>query len=95
MASLSITETEHYKREGWVIPQYRLPAAQITTMVDALNELIRRNPGVRPEKLVSAHVERTGGADNGEGVRGVADFLALAKNPEIVELVISKAPPLL
>ena len=29
-------------------------------------ELLRANPGVRPEKLVSAHVE----GDNGEGVRG-------------------------
>ena len=87
MANLSSPEIEHYKREGWVIPEFRLPAAQVKTMVDALNELIRRNPDVRPEKLVSAHVERGGGQDNGEGVRGVADFLALAKNPDIVELV--------
>jgi ectoine hydroxylase-related dioxygenase (phytanoyl-CoA dioxygenase family) len=41
---------------------------------------------VRPEKLVSAHVE--GGADgNGEGVRGVAQFLDLARDREIVDLV--------
>ena len=38
---------------------------------------------VRPEKLVSAHVE----GDNGEGVRGSAGFLELARDPEIVELV--------
>ena len=48
-----------------------------------LAELLRRNPGVRPEKLVSAHVD----GDNGEGVKGVADFLALARDPDIVELV--------
>ncbi len=87
MSKLSTTEIEHYQREGWVIPEFRLPTAQVDSMVDALNELIRRNPDVRPEKLVSAHVERQGGADNGEGVRGVADFLSLAKNPDIVELV--------
>jgi hypothetical protein len=87
MANLSKIEQEHYATQGWVVPSFRLPKQQIITMVDALNELIRRNPNVRPEKLVSAHVERASGADNGEGVRGVADFLALAQNPDIVELV--------
>ncbi len=87
MAQLLTSEIEHYQREGWVIPTFRLPTAQVGSMVDALNELIRRNPDVRPEKLVSAHVERSGNQDNGEGVRGVADFLSLAKNPDIVELV--------
>lgn len=87
MAKLLPNEIEHYQQQGWVVPGYCLPPTQVDGMVNALNELIRRNPDVRPEKLVSAHVERTGNQDNGEGVRGVADFLALAKNPDIVELV--------
>ena len=64
-------------------PGWRLPAQRVDFMRDALDELIRRNPGVRPEKLVSAHVE----GDNGEGVRGSAAFLELARDPQIVELV--------
>ena len=88
MARLLSDEVEHYRREGWVVPQWRLPAAQTEAMRAALDELLRRNPGVRPEKLVSAHVERAvGTADNGEGVRGVAAFLDLARDPEIVDLV--------
>jgi hypothetical protein len=87
MARLTAAEISRYQQEGWVIPEFQLPKPQVNGMVDALNELIRRNPDVRPEKLVSAHVERASGADNGEGVRGVADFLELAKNPDIVELV--------
>ena len=87
MANLSSAEKNHYLAEGWVIPEFRLPESQVNGLVEALNELIRRNPGVRPEKLVSAHIERSGGHDNGEGVRGVADFLRLAQNPEIVDLV--------
>ena len=87
MAHLSLAEQQHYRAEGWVIPEFRLPENQVKSLVEALNELIRRNPGVRPEKLVSAHIERQGGRDNGEGVRGVADFLQLAKNPDIVDLV--------
>ena len=70
-------EVEHYQREGWVVPRFRLPSDQVDRLRDALDELLRGNPGVRPEKLVSAHIERDGGrGDNGEGVRGVAEFLA-------------------
>jgi hypothetical protein len=49
----------------------------------ALDQLLRDNPGVRPEKLVSAHIQ----GDNGEGVRGNVAFLELARDPEIVDLV--------
>ena len=90
MPGLQPDEIARYQRDGWVVPQWRLPDAQLATMQAALDELLRRNPGVRPEKLVSAHVERAGtGADNGEGVRGVADFLHLAQDPDIVDMVAS------
>jgi hypothetical protein len=80
-ARLSEAEIAHYRREGWVIPEFRLAHDEVTPMRDALNELIRANPGVRPEKLVSAHIE----GDNGEGVRGDARFLDLARDAELVE----------
>src|SRR3954462_7283218 len=83
MAHLSTEEVARYKQDGWVRPQFRLPQAQVTRMRDALDDLIARNPGVRPEKLVSAHVE----GDNGEGVKGSKAFLDLALDPQIVELV--------
>ncbi|MEO8247880.1 MAG: phytanoyl-CoA dioxygenase family protein [Burkholderiales bacterium] len=83
MASMSEIEIERYQSEGWVIPSYRLPADRVATMRNALDALIRDNPGVRPEKLVSAHIA----GDNGEGVRGSSEFLDLARDPEIVELV--------
>ncbi len=83
MAQLAADEVAHYQREGYVVPRFTLPASRVAAMQQALEELLRRNPGVRPEKLVSAHVE----GDNGEGVRGVAAFLDLAQDPEIVELV--------
>ncbi|WP_280152235.1 phytanoyl-CoA dioxygenase family protein [Piscinibacter sp. XHJ-5] len=83
MARLSGSEIEHYRREGWLIPQFTLPAQRVAQMAEALDRLIRDNPGVRPEKLVSAHIE----GDNGEGVRGSREFLDLAMDPEIVELV--------
>jgi ectoine hydroxylase-related dioxygenase (phytanoyl-CoA dioxygenase family) len=83
MARLHEDEIAHYRREGWVVPRYRLPPARVAAMVQALEQLLRDNPGVRPEKLVSAHIA----GDNGEGVRGSRAFLELALDPEIVELV--------
>jgi hypothetical protein len=89
MARLGTDEIQRYQRDGWVVPAHRLPADRVLSLQQALDELLRRNPGVRPEKLVSAHIDRraTGDRDNGEGVRGVADFLTLARDPELVELV--------
>jgi ectoine hydroxylase-related dioxygenase (phytanoyl-CoA dioxygenase family) len=83
VARLSTIEAAGYASQGWVKPDFRLPAARVDAMRHALDGLIRRNPGVRPEKLVSAHIE----GDNGEGVRGSAAFLELARDPDIVELV--------
>jgi ectoine hydroxylase-related dioxygenase (phytanoyl-CoA dioxygenase family) len=83
MARLSDAEIARYRDEGWVIPAFRLPEPQLRGLQQALEQLLRDNPGVRPEKLVSAHIE----GDNGEGVRGSASFLELARDPQIVELV--------
>ncbi|MCE9658744.1 MAG: phytanoyl-CoA dioxygenase family protein [Burkholderiales bacterium] len=83
MARLHSDEIDQYRDQGWVVPRFRLPEARVAAMARALDALLRDNPGVRPEKLVSAHVE----GDNGEGVRGSRAFLDLARDPEIVELV--------
>ena len=76
-------EVDQYRRDGWVVPRFRLPTDEVAELRDALDALIAANPGVRPEKLVSAHID----GDNGEGVRGDARFLALARDPRIVEVV--------
>ena len=85
MARLHLTpvQIQTYQREGWLVPDFRLDPAFVSELQDALNELIRNNPGVRPEKLVSAHVE----GDNREGVKGSKRFLELAMHAPIVDLV--------
>jgi hypothetical protein len=83
MAHLQPDEIDRYRKDGWVKPRWRLPAERAASMRHALDDLIARNPGVRPEKLVSAHIE----GDNGEGVKGSTAFLELARDPQIVELV--------
>jgi len=82
MARLSKQERNFYAREGYVVPAWRFSKDKIDAMRAALDRLIADNPGVRPEKLVSAHLE------NGkEGVKGSRAFLDLARDAELVELI--------
>jgi ectoine hydroxylase-related dioxygenase (phytanoyl-CoA dioxygenase family) len=83
MAKLSAAEAALYQRDGYVIPAFRLAPDKVDHLRATLDQLIADNPGVRPEKLVSAHVA----GDNGEGVRGTAEFLKLAQDPDIIDLV--------
>jgi hypothetical protein len=82
MARLSSLEKSHYVEKGYVVPSWRLPKGTVDEMRAALDRLIADNPGVRPEKLVSAHLE--GGK---EGVKGSRAFLDLAQDAELVELI--------
>ena len=83
MGGLTATEIEQYRRDGYVIPALRLDAARVDALRATLDRLIADNPGVRPEKLVSAHID----GENDEGVKGSRDFLDLARDPEIVDAV--------
>lgn len=89
MNHLSPAETQRYRQDGYVIPQFRLDGERVSQLRDNLDELIANNPGVRPEKLVNAHVAKT----NAEGVRGVQEFLDLAHDDEVLDLVESVLGP--
>lgn len=83
MSLLTPDEIDRYQRDGWCVPAYRLPAAQLAHLRETLDRLIRENPDVRPERLVSIHIE----GRNAEGVRGSAAFLDLARDPALVDRV--------
>jgi ectoine hydroxylase-related dioxygenase (phytanoyl-CoA dioxygenase family) len=76
-------EVAHYEQHGYVIPRFRLPQDMVANLQTTLQQLIDANPGVRPEKLVSAHIE----GKNDDGVVGSRDFLALAMYPPLVDMV--------
>jgi len=83
MAQLTAAELDQYKSAGYVVPAYALPSEQVTALRETLDDLIARNPDVRPEKLVSAHIE----GRNDEGVVGSSMFLELARDPNILDMV--------
>lgn len=83
MNHLNEQDILRYQQEGYLVPEFSLPAARIDSLRQKLDELIVANPGVRPEKLVSAHIE----GRNAEGVVGSSDFLDLAHDPDILDMV--------
>ncbi len=83
MSQLSPSEIDHYHKEGFVVPAFRLSDEQVLRLRAALDGVIAANPQTRPEQLVSVHT-----ADRGaEGVRGDEAFLELARRREVLDLV--------
>ena len=80
---LSEKEISDYRLNGYVVPSFTLPADMVNALQTTLQQLIDANPGVRPEKLVSAHIE----GKNDDGVVGKRDFLELAMYPPLVDMV--------
>ncbi len=87
--TLSGPEIARYRQDGYVVPELRVAAAHVASLRATLDRLIAENPGIRPERLVSAHIE----GKNAEGVRGSSGFLDLARDPAIVAAVAQLIGP--
>lgn len=85
MPSMNPSEIAHYEKEGYVIPEFALSEAEVTALRNTVDALIEKNPGVRPEHLVNAHISR----DNAEGVIGADAILDLARHPGVLDQVES------
>eukprot|EP01006_Ploeotia_vitrea_P053333 TRINITY_DN67775_c8_g1_i1.p1 TRINITY_DN67775_c8_g1~~TRINITY_DN67775_c8_g1_i1.p1 ORF type:complete len:276 (-),score=17.83 TRINITY_DN67775_c8_g1_i1:205-1005(-) len=82
--TLSPEEIQQYATEGYLIPTVNLDEGEVTKLRAALDQVIADNPNIRPEKLVSAHISR---GNSHEGVKGCEEFLNLAKNPKLLDVV--------
>ena len=80
--NLTNEEIKKFKTDGIIVPSNPLPDNYVTLLKTALDKLIYDNPDIRPEKLVSAHIE------NGtEGVKGSQIFLDIALDEIILNLI--------
>jgi len=68
---LSSYEIDFYNQNGYVVPKFRLPDDMLKSLQIDLQNLIQANPGVRPEKRVSA---LPFGLLKGRDVCGLNDF---------------------
>lgn len=80
---LSQREIDTYNEEGLVVPEYKLPPAKLARLREGLDQLIRDNPNVRAEHLISAHLSEY----PNEGVRGNQILFEFASDPDLLDLV--------
>ena len=76
-----------YARDGFVVPDFRVPDALLREMRRSLDKLVEENPNVRPEHLVL----RWGGRDRALATHQA--FLEYVKTPQILDLVESLLGP--
>lgn len=87
-AQLTASEIEAYRRDGYVVPGWRLPDDRLADLRDAVDTLVRDNADIPPESLICPHIPRSPAA------RALADrFLAIALMPEILDLVEAAIGP--
>ena len=86
---LTSEERAAHQRDGIVVPAFRLPEDELAALGAAVGAVLAANPGKRPEKLVSAHIAEGGP----EGVKGHATFMALARDPRILDMVAQVIGP--
>ncbi len=83
---LSETEIAAYKRDGYVIPDYRISDETLQGMRAAYERIIAANsdnPDVNPDFMLGPHLSNPGA----QGVKGDPAWLDFARMPEIVDMV--------
>ena len=89
MAELTASEIETYRRDGLVVPSFRLDEARLGRLGAAVERLVAANPDVPPEYLIGPHIARPDDRDPGLH----REFLDLCLDPEILDLVESVLGP--
>jgi Phytanoyl-CoA dioxygenase (PhyH) len=79
--ALSEAEVEHYREHGYVIPDFRLPAALLDDLRRSLDGLLANYRDVKPEDLANPHMlpPIDGPVPNA--------FMRAARHPEILDMV--------
>src|SRR3954469_22166883 len=80
---LSDAEVAYYRKNGYVTPQYRLPADVLANLKHEVEALIDGNANIRSEQLAGAHVKTN--ADT--GVKGNEDLLDYTRHPDLLDIV--------
>ncbi|MBT6096509.1 MAG: phytanoyl-CoA dioxygenase family protein [Rhodospirillaceae bacterium] len=92
MASLSEDQVASYHKDGFVIPDFQLPAATVADMRAAYDALLDANadtPGFDPDFILGPHLPQPGA----QGTKGDPRWLAFAQNPDILHMLAQVTGP--
>ncbi len=83
MQEFSETQIDSYRRDGYIIAEWRLPLATLQAAREALERLLDVNGHMSSDAMFCPHL-RTAGV---QGLKGDDHWLDLARTPEILDMV--------
>lgn len=82
-AILGPDELEAYRRDGFVVPRYRLPEKDIAKLQALTLKLVQDNPNLTDRHMVGPHVPGSGF----EGLKSSPGWMDIATHPDIVDMI--------
>ncbi len=86
---LDAAEVETYRRDGYVVPKYRLPKNELSRLHSQIQRLIEDNPRLRNKLIPAAHVP----SFNDIGIKTNGEIMEFASYPDILDLIEDLAGP--
>ncbi len=84
--TLTDSEIQAYHRDGFVMPDYRLPDDVLYALRKAYDRMVDQNsntPGVNPDFMLGPHLSKPGA----QGLKGDLVWMDFARNDEILDMV--------
>ncbi len=80
---LSEAEIAAYRRDGYLVPRFRLPAADLARLQALMERLAADNPGLVDKPIISPHLPGSGA----QGLKAADGWIDIATHPDILDLV--------
>lgn len=80
---LSADEVAAYHRDGYLVPEYRLPAPVLERLVALTSEVVEENAGCIDQPLLGVHVPGSGR----QQLKVPAGFIDIAAHPDILDMM--------
>lgn len=80
---LGADEVETYRRDGFVVPRYRLPADELMRWQRLTHKLVADNPHLRDVPMTCPHVPGSGV----QGLKSTPEWLEVSATPAILDML--------
>jgi len=82
---LSPNELAAYRRDGYIVPRFRLTGDDLAALQSAVGDLVQDNPALLDQSIVSPHIPGSG--VQSVKVRSPEYWMRIAVHPRIIDLV--------
>lgn len=76
-------EIEAYRRDGYLVPRYRLPSDDLAKLQSLMSQLVSDNPTLLDKPIISPHLPGSGV----QGLKAADGWLDIATHPRVLDLV--------